>query len=267
MRTISSETKTRRTQLKGIYFLCINKKYYIGKDAYIESNVRIKDHLRALKLNKHYNRKLQNAYNKYLIIESGIIWSDRCTLDELAEKEIEIIKQYNSYNNGYNLTTGGEGGRGIKFTSEQLLAKSKRVEGEKNPQAKLTDKQFFEIVEHLKNAKTNTEIANLYNLHERYVSLIRHKKRFKSLWKQVDGYTPIKSEAQLRNRGKVTHQMFLEIVALLEGGVTNALIERTYSLSSGTASRIRHRKLYKQWWKRLDLERSTTIPFGGEIPQ
>lgn len=250
-RTISSEALSEKRQIKGIYFLIINGKYYIGKDVYIEQNRRIKDHMRDLNSKKHYNTYLQNAFNKHGSLSYGYLWKGECTLNQLSEKEKYFIEKYDSYNNGYNLTLGGEGGTGMKYTAEQLKAKSKRVSGEKNPQSKITDKQFFEIVELLKQNKTNSEIAALYDLHDRYVSLIRHKKRHVKLWKKVEDYIPMKSESQLFSKGKVTEEMFLDIVEMLKSGSTNAEIERKHALSAGTGSRIRHKKLYKQWWARL----------------
>ncbi|MER2190465.1 MAG: nuclease [Solibacillus sp.] len=250
MRKISSEALNKK-DTKGIYYLIINDRYYIGKDVYIEQKRRIKDHIRDLNTGRHYNTYLQRAYNKHQSFEFGVLWKGKCSLDELSEKEIFYIAKYDSYQNGYNLTIGGEGGKGMKYTKEQLEAKSERVTGEKNPVSKLTNEQFFEIVELLKKGKTNKEIADIYELHDRYVSLIRHKKRFKKLWEKVNDYTPIKSENQLKARGKVTEEMFLDIVRMLNEGASNAEIERKHSLSAGTGSRIRHKKLYKQWWERL----------------
>lgn len=195
-----------------------------------------------LKSGTHYNRYLQAVYCKYeSTLEYGILEEIECSLEELS---------------------------GIKFTEEQLEKKRQRVIGEKNPQSKITDAQFFEIVELLKCGKTNPEIADMYNLHPNYVSLIRHKKRYKYLWGKVQNYMPVKSEHQLKTRGRVTLEMFLDIVQMLQAGESNASIERKHGLSSGTGSRIRHRKLYKQWWVRyVDKGTFNDYPNGGEIPQ
>ena len=56
----------------------------------------------------------------------------------------------------------------------------------------------------------------MYNLHPNYVSLIRHKKRYKYLWGKVQNYMPVKSEHQLKTRGRVTLEMFLDIVQMLQ---------------------------------------------------
>jgi hypothetical protein len=48
------------------------------------------------------------------------------TKEEVNHKEIEMIRQYNSKSpNGYNLTDGGEGQRGIRWTEEQFIKRKK----------------------------------------------------------------------------------------------------------------------------------------------
>ena len=248
--------------MKGIYYIKFNNKYYIGKDFEINKLKRIKEHINILKKNSHYNTYLQRAYNKYghANMEYGVLKELDCSKEELSEIEKEYIQKYDSYHNGYNLTLGGEGGLGIIISEEAKKARSERTAAEKNPQAKLTNEQFFEIVELLKSGKTNAEIAEIYNLHSQYVSLIRHKKRFQSLWKHVQDYSPEISKGESLKERKISENMFLEIVDMIRQGETNTSIERKYNLSAGTVSRIRHRKTHKEWWERLvDVEeRSTT---------
>ena len=90
MRKISSEASSEKST-KGIYRIIINGKSYIGKDVYIEQNRRIKDHIRDLSANKHYNTYLQNAFNKYKCLEHELLWKGECTLDELSEKRFIIL--------------------------------------------------------------------------------------------------------------------------------------------------------------------------------
>ncbi|MGG3986957.1 nuclease [Bacillus smithii] len=237
---------------QGIYCIEINNKKYIGKDVHIDQNKRKKEHYNLLIKGTHYNKHLQRAFDKYKTFDYDVLIEFRDIDNEtLSTCEMFYIDIFDTYNKGYNLTKGGEGGNGLRISKSEREKRSERYTGEKNPQSKLTNKQFFEIVEHLKQGKTNREIAKMYNIHERYISLIRHKKRFKKLWEQVKDYNPINSDEQLKNRGKVTEQMFKEIVHMIKNGKTNAEIERKFDLSSGTASRIRHKKLYKQWWQRF----------------
>lgn len=88
----------------------VNHKRYVGQTTNIKK--RIYEHFRRLRNNKHINKKLQNAFNKYG--EESFIFTYKEVevkdLDELDELEIDLIKKLDSYNNGYNLTLGGEGG-------------------------------------------------------------------------------------------------------------------------------------------------------------
>jgi hypothetical protein len=47
-------------------------------------------------------------FKKYGIDNFSFGVLEECTLDKLDEREIYWIKYYNSYNDGYNLTLGGQ---------------------------------------------------------------------------------------------------------------------------------------------------------------
>ena len=99
--------------MKAYIYYIINKitgERYVGQTT---NFVRRKnEHLSQLKNKTHINKKLQNAWNKYgennFIVEK--IQYDNISKEELNNEEIKYIKQYDSYNNGYNLTIGGDGG-------------------------------------------------------------------------------------------------------------------------------------------------------------
>lgn len=105
----------------GIYLVSINDKIYIGKSHNIE--IRIGQHRSLLKNNKHYNVKMQEAYNlnkdfTYKILEVA-------NSESLDELEYYYIDQYNSIKNGLNISSGGTSGSGINhpssvYTKEQI---------------------------------------------------------------------------------------------------------------------------------------------------
>ena len=58
--------------------------------------------------------------------------------------------------------------------------------GEDRPTAKLTNEQAIELINDIKLGATTTQLATKYGLHSRYVSLIRHKKRWKHIWEFLE---------------------------------------------------------------------------------
>lgn len=106
----------------GIYCIRnkINNKVYIGQS--IDIRTRWWGHRCDLNRNNHCNRYLQNAWNKHGEDNFEFSVLEQCTLDEINDKEIFWIKQYNStdVNFGYNLSTGGDcSNRGVTYTQEQ----------------------------------------------------------------------------------------------------------------------------------------------------
>ena len=94
----------------GIYRIrnIINNKSYIGQS--IDIYHRWEDHLYALKGNYHFNKHLQNSWNKYgeKNFEFEII--AECDAEDLNNYEIYFIDKYQTANQefGYNETFGGQ---------------------------------------------------------------------------------------------------------------------------------------------------------------
>lgn len=96
--------------MTGIYQIknIINGKSYIGLSINIEK--RWLQHKRALNKNKHCNDRLQYAWNKYGKDAFQFLVLEECEYNQCFEKEIDYIKLFDTYNNGYNLTIGGDKG-------------------------------------------------------------------------------------------------------------------------------------------------------------
>lgn len=109
----------------------VNGKRYIGKT--INLDHRIYCHFNDLRKNEHHSHKLQRAFNKYgeenFIVE---VKEYNVPLEtDLYQLEIDTIKKYDSYYNGYNETLGGEGNTTIiDFDTSVLIYQiGKRYEG------------------------------------------------------------------------------------------------------------------------------------------
>ena len=105
-----------------------NGKHYIGQTT-TSLKQRTKEHRRCAKNGD--TKCLYNALRKYDMVDTfeliEIYASD--TLEELREKEIRYIKEYNSYymnKQGYNMTYGGEGINGYVFTEDDNIKNSER---------------------------------------------------------------------------------------------------------------------------------------------
>ena len=91
----------------------VNNKKYVGKTINFEQ--RKQQHLSSLRKGIHHSHKLQRAYNKYG--EDKFVW-EKFEIEvkndqELALKEIQAISYFNSYENGYNETYGGDGNKTV----------------------------------------------------------------------------------------------------------------------------------------------------------
>jgi hypothetical protein len=106
----------------------ITEKVYIGWTGTSLEN-RWASHIKTANRNKD-NRKFYNAIRKY----GDLIWEKEVlvevdTNNEAKQREIEYIALYDSYNNGYNATKGGDGNNGIIMSEASNAARSKALKG------------------------------------------------------------------------------------------------------------------------------------------
>lgn len=108
----------------------INGKAYVGQTK-LTITERFKEHCRPSK-----KTAISNAIQKYGEENFTIKLLEECEINMLDERETHYIKQYNSYEEGYNNTIGG-GSQYISHTPEvkkklSEAAKGKMI-GDKNP--------------------------------------------------------------------------------------------------------------------------------------
>lgn len=128
--------------------------------------------------------------------------------------------------------------------------------GSLNSMAKLTAEDFIVLCESLMEGATNDEIAQMFGIHPNYVSLIRHKKRWVSLF--PSWYKPTKS---LGNTGISLDKMVLVYEDTLTT-MSNKEIAVKWSLDPSTISRIRTRKTWIDFIKYYESCSATTISGG-----
>lgn len=226
----------------GIYYIRVNGKIYVGKDHDINRLKRIKEHKNHLKQNKHHHQLMQESYNKNNDFEYGVLLDYGHPVDDsiLCQDEIYWIEKTKAYTDGWNRTLGGIGGSGVKYTEEQLHSKSKRVSDDKNPMSKISLNEFLEIIKMIQNGYNNLEIGKKFNLHDRYISLIRNKKRHKN-W--FDEYAPnykVISGKKFQAHNKLSDDKINEIKNIIQTTAeTNVSIAKKYEVNPSTISRLR----------------------------
>lgn len=132
-----------------------NGKMYIGQSRQIEKRFQQhKTQARFLEEDKWYNQLYIDMYSigidnfSFEVIEE-------CSIEDLNEREEYWIKYYNSQEDGYNITSGG------------------------NCTGKLSSNEVIKIIELLKNKELSIiEIADMYNVSESTIYLINNGYEF-----------------------------------------------------------------------------------------
>lgn len=165
------------SKISGIYAWenKINGKMYIGKANNLYR--RIYEEMNGFKNGKHQNlKKLFNAIQKYGINNFQVIKLLESPKEYLNKIEKLLIEYYDTKNNGYNCTAGGEGTNGHIVTKNQIEKQKEKLkiywtEERKNEWSKKM-KMWF-------NSKSESEqdkiiAGNLWWLNKEYKE--KHKK-------------------------------------------------------------------------------------------
>lgn len=115
--------------MKGKLYLIkndLNQKVYVGK-TYASLSERFNEHIKDSKREKNANRHLYRAFNKYGIEHFKIVEIGTFEETTLEEKEIQFIKAFDSYENGYNMTLGGDGARYFSYSDSEVIEKYKEL--------------------------------------------------------------------------------------------------------------------------------------------
>lgn len=210
----------------------VNGKMYIGLTTQTLDN-RIQGHYWQT-INNHKNYHFYNAIRKYgwENFKWEVIDDTAKTLDELCEKEIYWIAHYDTYNNGYNSTLGGEGFKGLDRS------------GEKNSRAILTEDEVLVIIDLLiSNEKTLKEISEIFGLKQGVVSKINRG----VTWTHLYEHSPLEQgrrklhadvNGERNAKAQLTDEQVYEIKHKLTHGATRQEIMDEYDISYQLLQRI-----------------------------
>ena len=138
-----------KKEIIGIYCIenLINSKKYVGKSVNIDR--RHNEHIDDLRQGCHPNKHLQRAWNLYGECNFKFFIIEECEADELNDREIYWINQYDAYINGYNMTRGGDGSAGYlhdKETKEKMSKIKKEQFKDVENREKLSNAHAFESI-------------------------------------------------------------------------------------------------------------------------
>lgn len=123
------QLRSKENTICGIYCIenLINKKKYVGQSVNIYN--RWSSHKGELNRNCHCNGHLQNSWNKYGEENFKFYILEKCSKDNLDEKEIYYIDTFKTLdeNYGYNDKDGGQDGSVSKEANERKSQSLKKI--------------------------------------------------------------------------------------------------------------------------------------------
>lgn len=131
----------------------INGKWYIGQTKNLAQ--RRRQHLWRLRDGSHGNKDLQNDWNLFGENAFKLHCLEECSDDRLLDKERYWISKKNSYEYGYNLTTGGLGPENLVHSEESRQKMSTSQTGRKHSEQ--TKKRMSESAKHSERNKRHLE--------------------------------------------------------------------------------------------------------------
>lgn len=208
-----------------------NGKVYIGKSK--DFNSRIIKHSYST---RYYNTKLTNAINKYGFdsIKWDVIY-ETDNIDDLNKKEIEFIIKYDSIKNGYNTSTGGDGGDTISNNPRR----SDIIKQQLKSKGYDSDSYYIEISDIIADSIIDDYVNNKLSLKElarKYkISRQRLTRFIKSKNIEID-----KDRIKLTNSVKLDKSKIDSVIFKYKDGKTIKEISEEEGLTIMITSRILH---------------------------
>ena len=191
---------------------------------------RWKSHIRALNRGNHDNEYLQRSWNKYgegAFKFKAIHYCDE--LDILNDLEKYYIKKYDTYNNGFNMTEGGD-----YFLNEipeeirkKRLEKIKKINRERSD---YTEHQIAKVKEMLSELENNPisikKISKLTGVRESVIYGIKNLNSWIDVRSDLNEKLKIINNKETRNENIVKDLCMIEFLPeLIKSGVTTLSIE------------------------------------------
>lgn len=223
------------SKISGIYKITnlINNKNYIGQSVNVKT--RWRNHIRISKDkdNRGYNYPLYCAFRKYGIENFDFEILEEVIPDNLDEKEIYYIKKYDSFNNGYNQTSGGSSPHGEEIGTS--IYKEKDII--KIREMYRDGKSFKEVLEAFPYINKHS-IKAIWSGAE-WSHIMPEVFTDKEVMKRRERARHIQSQGENNVTSTLTNNQVKEIIKLLEKGeLTNIEIAKKFNVKETVINAI-----------------------------
>lgn len=169
---------------------------------------RFEEHCyRCLKTN--INTKLCNSIRKYGVEKFTIELIEECSLDVIYTREVELIKEHNSFESGLNSTVGGEGCLGYKHSPEIRLKISNAVKDGKSHKGKTYEEIYGDRAQEEKNKRKQAGWSKNLNEEEKLKVIEKIKtERRKTAKYDINTINEIKKLLQVGERVVNIHKQY-----------------------------------------------------------
>ena len=187
----------------GIYrIVCnINNRVYVGSAVNLRKRKR--EHFSALRSNRHFNKHLQNAYNKHGEHCFDFKVVKFCEPEILLVEEQKQIKIHNSFNDGFNqVETPTKGMLGYKHTEESLKKMSKIRKKIGRVSGSLSIEQVGQIRQQFFDGARVSDLSNLYGLHRKTIRECIYLKTYQDVPVSTEYREMLSNLKEARENGK-----------------------------------------------------------------
>jgi hypothetical protein len=217
--------------------------YKIGKDGYLVSNYGNVKGKKVEFLKKHVSQAGYVLYGGKLGLCHRLVWEtfNGKIPDGLQINHIDLNKTNNRLDN-LELATSSEN----QIHAHKNGAYKTNINGENNPMATLTENDVLDIYKMVKDGYDNIDIAAKYNLHDRYVSLIRHGKRWKYLYYQ---HFNVEDKYYSLGCNYLNKEDVLKVLDLISTtDMSNEEIGNMFNLDKTSISKVRNKRQWRKGW-------------------
>lgn len=207
---------------------------------------------------KHTGYYFVNLYNENGMSRKSIHRLVLTTFTSLIDMKFPVVnhKDGNKSNNSLDNLEWCSYSENTRHAYENGLITS--YKGENSHRATLSNNQCIELITELLQGKDNQELGDKYNLHPNYISLIRTKKRWASIWETHFPDMVASKSKKCPNRENILYKTKLNldtqlnIIKRIHAGEILRKLAMEYSLDPSMLSRVKSRKTWKRAYKEYD---------------